>query len=369
MRNSHPIRRYYLIFFFLSLHSLTLAAETISSFSLQSFEIEEYPEFSSDFALLGDARIEKNDVSFVNLTSRSISSSGQIVFKKPIKLIDGKSHEPLSFSTDFVFSIFPGYEEGNGDGLAFVIIPASELSQIFGQGFFGISKDFIKIETNFVAVEFDTKMDENVGDPNGNHVGVDVGNFVSVETSDLSSVGLKLNSGEKLQSWIDYEVGSRRLEIRLNKAGKDRPYEPLISYPIDLSKMWAEGEVFVGISSSSGNSTQVSSLYSWSFGSRTVPDGLHSQPLDPHLSPSEHEEQHVHKKNCALRILGGLIFATGCGTIVAFFVLLLWVVFFTRHPPGTPELQMRPVDFRYEKLDVAVEKAAYDLNTELEHNS
>ncbi|KAL9262051.1 hypothetical protein AKJ16_DCAP18695 [Drosera capensis] len=54
----------------------------------------------SDFELLGDAKMAK-DGNFVNLVSNSgVRSSGQLVCKKPIRLIDGKSHKPVSVSID-----------------------------------------------------------------------------------------------------------------------------------------------------------------------------------------------------------------------------------------------------------------------------
>ncbi|GAB2299659.1 hypothetical protein Dimus_033718 [Dionaea muscipula] len=342
--------RYLLCFFLLILHFLTLDAEPISQFALKV----NAPDFGSNFALLGDSQIVKEG-DFVNLTSDSgVSGAGQIVYKKPIRFIDGKSLKPISFSTDFTFSMMATDEGGGGDGLVLVIFPrGGELSEIFGFGSFGILKNAGK----FVAVEYDTRKDENVGDLYGNHVGVDVGSFVSAETADLSSVGLMLNGGERLQSWIDYEASSKRLEIRLNKAGLRRPKIPLISYPIDLAKIWDEREVLVGISSSSGNSTQTVSLYSWSFKERTSPSWLHSQPLDPQVHVNK--EQIVHrKKNCALTILGRVIFATGCGTLVAFFLLLLWVVFFLRHSAVPPEFPMKTIDFKYEKIDVKVHKLA-----------
>ncbi|XP_074308172.1 lectin-like protein LEC [Silene latifolia] len=345
----NQIQRYYLSSsFFLIFHFLPLIAEPISSFSLKSFNGDKDSDFNSDFALLGDAQIA-NEGNFVNLTSpNSGSSSGQIVYKKPFTFIDSKSSKPISFSTEFTFTITPG----DGDGMAFVIFPkVEELSKVFDQGYFGLSG---MVDQKFVAVEYDTRKDDNVGDFNGNHVGVDVGNFVSEEISDVSSIGLLLNGGVPLKSWIDYEASSKRLEIRLAESGTERPYNPLIFYPIDLSKMWDSKDLLVGISSSSGNSSQISSLSSWSFEIRTIPSSLHSEPLNPESKMDENQRVPM-KKSCFLTILGGVIFATGCGTMLAFIALFLWVIFFGRHSNVVPELPMNPVDFKYEKVDVTVD--------------
>ncbi|XP_021732617.1 lectin-like [Chenopodium quinoa] len=352
-------QRYNFSFSLLIFYFLTLITKPISSFSLQGFNGDQNPNFDSDFTLLGDAQIA-NEGNFVNLTSPTsgFTSSGQIVYKKPFKLVDSKSLKPIiSFSTEFTFTITPG----NGDGLAFVIFPSGgELSQVFDQGYFGVSD---KIDRKFVAVEYDTRKDDNVGDLNGNHVGVDVGSsFVSKDISDVSSIGLLLNGGIPLKSWIDYEASSKRLEIRLAESGSERPVQPLISFSIDLSKMWGDKEILVGISSSSGNSTQVSSLSSWSFKVRTVPSSLHSQPLDPQAH-SDEERPIRRNKSRFLTVLGALIFATGCGTLVAFVALFFWVVLFGRHSNVVPEMPMNPVDFKYEKVNVTVNNDSHDTTS------
>ncbi|XP_021769115.1 probable L-type lectin-domain containing receptor kinase S.7 [Chenopodium quinoa] len=352
-------RRYNFLFSLLIFYFLTLITKPISSFSLQGFNGHQNPNFDSDFTLLGDAQIA-NEGNFVNLTSPTsgFTSSGQIVYKKPFKLVDSKSSKPIiSFSTEFTFTITPG----NGDGLAFVIFPSGgELSQVFDQGYFGVSD---KIDRKFVAVEYDTRKDDNVGDFNGNHVGVNVGSsFVSKDISDVSSIGLLLNGGIPLNSWIDYEASSKRLEIRLAESGSEKPVQPLMSFSIDLSKMWGDKEVLVGISSSSGNSTQVSSLSSWSFRVRTVPSSLHSQPLDPQAH-SDEERPIRRNKSRFLTVLGALIFATGCGTLVAFVALFFWVVLFGRHSNVVPEMPMNQVDFKYEKVNVTVDNDSHDTTS------
>lgn len=332
----YPIRWPFLSFLLVASRFVALLAQPVSLFSIQGFTADS----GTDFALLGDAKPAKGG-SRVDLTTDSSPSAGTLVFKKSLKLIDAKSRKPVSFSSDFVFSI------GHGDGLAFVIVPEGDHSQIFGQGTFGISKDLEKLRGRIIAVEFGTRKDAR-----GGHVGVDVGRFVSDESKDV----LLLDAGEKLQSWVDYEANSKRLEIRLNKFGRARPYNPLISFSVDLLRIWGEREVLLGIGSSSQDSAQFSSVYSWSFRVGTVPNGLHSMPLDP-LALDDKKNK---KGNCALRILGGVIFATGCGTLVAFFILLLWVVFSSRNlAVTTPEIPMKHLDFNYQKLDVHVDDQSH----------
>lgn len=309
-------------------------------------------QFGSNLVLIGDAQFTRNN-SCVQLTHPNISSpsSGFLLHNKPIKLLTShsKSRKPLSFSTDFTFSISPH----NGDGLAFLVVPRSFPSK-FSAGSFGVMK-----EKRFLGVEFDTSVDSNFGDVNANHVGVDVGSLVSVRTSNVSSINLVLNSGAKLHSWIDYDSSSKRIEVRLSKFGNSRPYSPLLVYQVDLGEMWRNEEVLVGLSSSSGNSMQTSSVYSWKFRTRSVPEWLHSQPLDPRAFSSKYDEEKLaqKKKTCALGILSGLIFMTGCGALLALVVLFLWALFENSSETVVTipaNCRAHNGDFRYEKINVVV---------------
>ncbi|KAA8534127.1 hypothetical protein F0562_031680 [Nyssa sinensis] len=325
------IPSYLLIFSF-----LTLSSKPILSFSFQTLETN--PSFDSDIALFGDAEIVDGG-SFIQLTHPKASSSGLLLYSKPFKFLKSSPRQPMSFSMEFTFSISPQ----NGDGLALIIVPTDFTSKFPGKSSFGLSR-----EIRFLGVEFDTAMDENVGDQNANHVGIDVCSLVSAKVSNVSSINLALNSGVTLQSWVDYDASSKRLEVRLTKLGGARPYNPLLTYPIDLLEMWKEEEVFVGLSSSSGNSSQTSSVYSWKFRVRNVPSWLHSHPVDPRLYPNQQGKQKtVHRRGtCPLAVLYGLIFAIGCGALVAFIVLHLWSIFVNGNTMIPAKYSLRPVDFR-----------------------
>ncbi|KAI5346518.1 hypothetical protein L3X38_014397 [Prunus dulcis] len=303
-----------LIFLLSSFYFLTL--QPISSSSLKS--LNNNPNFDSEIALFGDA--EPVDAgSYVNITRPSVSSSGLLLRQKPFKFLDANLSSPTSFSTEFTFSMTPG----SGDGLLLVLAPKD-----FGSTFSG----------------------------------VDVGSFVSLTVGNVSSLNLELNSGEKLKSWIDYVASSKRLEIRLSKLGEPRPYNPITAYGIDLLGMWKNEDVYVGISSSNsnGNSSQISSVYSWSFRLRNNPNSMHSLPVNPRGYLDEHGEHlSVHKRRvCPLTVLAGMIFVTGCGALVAFMVLFLWAIIISRHTVFPAEFPVKPVDFRYEKINVVVEKDA-----------
>ncbi|GLT89124.1 hypothetical protein SLE2022_071220 [Rubroshorea leprosula] len=324
------------------------------TFSLPSQTLIGNPNFDPQVVLFGDAKPANGD-SHVVLTSPDDSSSGLIVLKDPFKFMEGNLTKGVSFSTEFLFSI----SAGNGDGLAFVVVPYDFPSRFVGQGSFGLMG-----ENRFLGIEFDTKIDGNVGDLNANHIGVDVDTLESVWIRNISSLNLVLNNGETLKCWIDYDSSSKRLEVRLSRSGDKRPYKPILAYHIDLLEMWGGEDVLVGIVSTNGDSLQSTSVYSWRFRLRKVSSWMHSLPANPHdYVNTDGEDPGVHKRSfCALTILAGVIFATGCGALVAFVGLFMWAIFVSRHTVFPVEYQKGSTDFRYEKIKVTVEDTEGDKN-------
>ncbi|KAM7464002.1 hypothetical protein LguiA_032123 [Lonicera macranthoides] len=342
------ISRYFKTLCFLILYLQTLTADPNTSFYFKNFG--KHIKIESNLAMYGDAKVI-NGGSSVQITGPSIYSAGRVMFKKPIKFLEGNPREIVSLSTYFSFSISPG----NGDGLAFVMVPIGFPLNVFDVGSFGL---FGERKFKALGVEFDTFMDEKLGDVNGNHVGIDFISPISVKVSNVSSINLLLNSGEILQAWIDYEAGSKQLEVRLSRLGDKRPVAPLLFYPVDFSRMWKEEQVFVGLSSSNGNSSQKCTIYSWSFKLRKAPHWLHSQPLDPEefsektISPTAHK-----RSDCLLSVLSALMFATGCGALGVFIVLFVWKVFGNKRPILPEELAAQAVEFERKKFNVVVDKA------------
>uniref|UniRef100_A0A5B6YVC8 Putative L-type lectin-domain containing receptor kinase VIII.2-like n=1 Tax=Davidia involucrata TaxID=16924 RepID=A0A5B6YVC8_DAVIN len=348
---TYSTSRYFAALFLLFLYFKALTAYPDSSIFFKNFDI--YSNFESQLALYGDAKVV-NEGSSVQISGSSSSSAGRLVYKKPIQLVEGNPRKMVSFSMYFSFSMSPE----NGDGLAFVMFPIGFPLNVFDGGSFGLLDES---KFRVLGVEFDTVMDDKYGDPSGNHVGIDISSPVSVKVGNVSSINLVLNSGEKLQAWIDYEAGSKRLEVRLSKLGEMRPVDPLLSYPIDLPQMWKEEKVYMGLSSSSGNSSQKCNVYSWSFMLWQVPPWLHSQPLDPKAVSKKTKDLTVHKRSDRLlRVLGTLIFGVGCGALAAFIVLFVCTIFGNRLPVAPEEYAADPVDLEYKKFKVVVDKPIED---------
>lgn len=323
--------RYYCFPLVLLLNFYLVSANPVSSFYLKRFDKD--GTFDPEITLLGDAHVVDNG-SCVRITKDSIFSGGRVMYKNPFKFVDGNRKKPLSFSTYIEFS-------SGGWGIDFVFLPS---------GFDGNSFGVEKSKDGVLVVEFDALM---------NHVGVDIGG------SNVSSVRFVLNSGERLHCWIDYEASSKRLEVRLSGVNTTRPYDPLLSYQVSLSDMWKDEDMFVGISSSNGNSTQSASIYSWSFRLRHVPSWFHSQPLDPHYKLQNTPElpQLAEGRNvCLSRILAALMFGIGCGALAVIVVMFMRATIANRQaavvvPADYPG---HPLEFGYEKIKIVVQKATAD---------
>ena len=292
------------------------------SFSFERFEKD--GRFDSEIALYGDAEVSSSMV--------RMFGKGRMMCKRPIRFF-GRSP---GLSTNFSFSISAGY----GESLAFLLVP-NNLSLIStDRGKSGVSP-------RFVAVKFDAGA-------SGIQVAIDVGGEITAKRSNLSDANLALNSEQKLHSWIDYDGDSKMIEARLGKSRDLRPGKALISCPIDLSNaLWREA-MYVGISSSSGNSNQISSIYSWSFG---VKHGaaylMHSEPLDPKsVSVHSHEDSPIHlrRKSSPWKILVALLVGAVCGAVVASAVFLLRARVAKRHPVTPVEYPVLVVETGHEKI-------------------
>lgn len=340
--------RYLIVVPFLLLYFDTLYADFNVSFD--SKNVDKSWNFESLFAFQGDAKLVAGDNMSVQISGSLVPSAGRVFYKKPINLVEGKPRKLVSFAMDFVFSL----SGEKGYGLAFVMAPIGHPVNVSDNGSFGLLN---ASKINFLAVEFDTFRDEKYGHMNDNHVGINVYSLVSVRVSNVSSVNLTLNSGEKLQSWMDYEANSKRLEVRLAKLGEIKPLDPLLYYPVDLSVMWNKTEVLFSLSSASGNSSQKCNLYSWSLKLRTVPHWMHSQPLNPTALIVKRKEVKVHEKSdCASRILAALILGTGCAALGALLVLFIWTLVRYKSPVVPEDCAVQPIDFDNKKAKV-VEKS------------
>ncbi|PWZ16161.1 putative serine/threonine-protein kinase PBL26 [Zea mays] len=138
-------------------------------------------------------------------------------------------------------------------------------------------------------------MDVQFGDPNGNHVGLDLGSMVSAAAADLGGddAGVDLASGRTINAWIDYRPSSSPsgsaagiLEVFVSYAPKQPP-RPVLSAPLDLAEA-VKDAAFVGFSASTQGSTEVHAIEWWSFSTASPapsPRSAAPAPESPALPP------------------------------------------------------------------------------------
>jgi len=116
----------------------------------------------------------------LQLTNDSNRLVGHAFHGSPVRFLDGGGRPPSSFSTAFVLDIVT-VGSGGGHGLAFVVAPSTVLPGAAPEVYLGVLGPTTNGNpaNHVFAVEFDTVLDLEMNDTNGNHVGVDVNSLIS----------------------------------------------------------------------------------------------------------------------------------------------------------------------------------------------
>ncbi|KAF3448467.1 hypothetical protein FNV43_RR09180 [Rhamnella rubrinervis] len=221
--------------------------------------------------LLGNAGISKDKgVIQIPDASQAVDCTyqvGRALYSSPIRLFDPLTLTPASFQTTFSFQLdatTTNNSSSGGGGLAFVIVP-DEFTIGRPGPWLGILNDACK-HYNVFAVEFDTSHDPELGDPNDDHVGINVGAIVSFKTANSSGARISLHSNSRHRAWITYDGHRRWIDVHLGSDSDPIHTQPILSSPLNLSP-FLEEYMFVGFSASTGNSTQIHNIISWNFSS------------------------------------------------------------------------------------------------------
>ncbi|KAJ4896830.1 Lectin-like protein [Raphanus sativus] len=207
-----------------------------------------------------------------------IGDGGEIPFKP-----SNTSSTTYSFKTSFTFSISPRRKTNPnpGHGLAFIVVPTFDNDGAAGKGFLGLLNQTNNGNPNnhVFAVEFDVYQDKDLGDINDNHVGIDINSVKStvsekagywVQTRTVEGkkvwefIELKLSSGDKYKSWVEYDNVSKLVTVTIAPAYLSKPKKPLIETPIDLSKVFL-GKMFTGFAGSMGREVERHDIWTWRF--------------------------------------------------------------------------------------------------------
>ncbi|MBA0871936.1 hypothetical protein Goshw_002542 [Gossypium schwendimanii] len=240
--------------------------------SFTHFSLDD-PSVLSDVKLLGSAKFSM-EKSIIQIPDDSKAfdlrhQAGRAIYSSPVRLLDPYTHTPASFQTTFSFqfsnssnaSVDGDGPSHGGSGLAFIIVP-DEFTVGRPGPWLGMLNDACQEDYKAVGIEFDTRQNPEFGDPNDNHVGINLASIVSTKAIDASDFGVFLNDGSVHRAWITYDGPRRWMDIHLGSDG--HPSKPVFSGSLDLSPHLNE-YMFIGFSASTGNQTQIHNVLSWNF--------------------------------------------------------------------------------------------------------
>ena len=229
------------------------------------------PSIFQDVKLLGSAKFSDSKSSLqipdASQADDLRHQAGRAIYSAPVRLLDPATRSPASFQTTFSFQFNNSYQKGvsnsstglGGSGLAFIIVP-DELTVGRPGPWLAMLNDACDDDYKSVAIEFDTWKNPEFGDPDDNHVGINLGTIVSTATRSVS-----LKEGSIHRAWITYDGFRRWIDLRLGLDNNDSyPSQLVFSGSLDLSPFLNE-YMFVGFSASTGNHTQIHSILSWNF--------------------------------------------------------------------------------------------------------
>ncbi|XP_071697348.1 L-type lectin-domain containing receptor kinase VIII.1-like [Rutidosis leptorrhynchoides] len=363
-----------LVFTLFSLCFSGNAATGATTFDFQTLKL-------TSLTFLGDAHMFNNSVRLTKDLPVPNSGAGRVLYNKPVRFRLPGYPNPASFNTFFSFLIANLNPDSIGGGLAFVISPDDETV--------GDAGGFLGIPSGSVAIEFDTLMDFEFKDVNGNHVGLDLDSMVSTRVANLDPVDIDLKSGQLVNTWVDFSGLTQQLNVSISYSDT-KPESPVLTLTTNLNQYLNEF-MFVGFAGSTQGSTEVHSVEWWRFNSMfdepdTKPGSISPPPppptatfmnptanavnsSPPSMAPSNSNIPTAHTTQKESKCHHNKLCKEGAGAVAgvvtagAFFlalcaILLIWVYSKKFKQPKKPELFVSdifktPKEFSYKELKLA----------------
>jgi hypothetical protein len=220
-----------------------------------------FSDFSGDggqlFALTGDATLDEGTI---RLTREEKHLAGSAFHSQQAELARDRS-----FSAYFTYSMKRNLqpEATPADGIAFVLHNDTKNLGKTGHGM-----GYKEIEKS-LAVELDSYHNSGDGDPDGNHVGINLnGEFKSVATAPAP---VTFSDGTIQHAWIEYDGAVKKLEVRISSS-TTRPSQATLSHSVDLSTF--EETANVGFTAGTGSFSEEHRIHSFHFISKYLRDGI-----------------------------------------------------------------------------------------------
>ncbi|CAL9245737.1 unnamed protein product [Arabidopsis halleri] len=210
---------------------------------------------------------------YFTLTNTTKHTFGQAFDSAHVEIKNSSTGLIPSFSVNFFFAIVPEHNQQGSHGMAFVISPTRGLPGASSDQYLGIFNETNngKISNNVIAIELDIHKDEEFGDIDDNHVGININGLRSVASAsagyyddeDGSFIKLSLISRKVMRLSIVYSHSDKQLNVTLFPAEIPvPPRKPLLSLNRDLSPYLLE-KMYLGFAASTGSVGAIHYLMGW----------------------------------------------------------------------------------------------------------
>jgi hypothetical protein len=250
-----------------SMHTVALSLVGVLAVSTSSADASpdltlSFSDFSGEraqaFSVAGDAVVDEGGI---RLTREEQHLAGSAFHSQPTELARDRS-----FSAYFTYSMkrIVQPEATPADGIAFVIHNDSKNLGKTGHGM-GY-KEIVRS----IVVELDSYHNGGDGDPDGNHVGINLnGELKSVVTAPAL---VNLSDGSVQHAWIEYDGSTKKIEVRV-AATATRPAQATLSHTVDLASILDES-ASVGFTAGTGSYSEEHRIHSFHFISKYLREGI-----------------------------------------------------------------------------------------------
>ncbi|VVB06281.1 unnamed protein product [Arabis nemorensis] len=194
---------------------------------------------------------------FTILTNTTKHSYGQLFSTEPVY------YKNSSFHFHFHFGIVPEHNHSGSHGMTFVLSPTIGLPGVSSDQYLGLFNETNngKASNHVIAIELDIHKDDEFGDIDDNHVGVNINGLRSVisapagyyDDKDGRFHNLSLVSGKVMRLSVVYSQPDKQLDVTLSPAEfTDPPLKPLFTLNRDLSPYLLK-KMYYGFTASTGS--------------------------------------------------------------------------------------------------------------------
>lgn len=257
--------------------------DKMSSFTFERFvgdDHEKLLSFRGDSSIYGDALQLTPETLNDAHSWKQKNASGRIMYHKPFRFWigdGGDGYRLASFNTTFVINIYRESDWEAGNGLAFLIAPNASIPEASYGQYLGLTNASTDGSTanHFVAIEFDTEKQDDIEDPDHNHIGFNINSIRSKNAFPLDKYNITLSPdppGVNYTVWVDYNGTSKLMQVYMVKEGNQKPGEPLLNETIDL-KEYLKQESYFGFAASTGDpQIELNCVLKWSLQINNQPD-------------------------------------------------------------------------------------------------